>query len=437
MSAEPPRSSPDAESHWYFTQQPVTAFVGTVNGRSGLLLPKYARLPAQVDRDYWNVAVDFGSTHTRVFYLRMQRDDAGKYERWPEARIEKLEFSAHAKQLTSCDPERLKNDFFAISGKLDPPTRVELKTLLMQPVSDPAKHADWRPREGFSFMHWIQGGFDDRRLKTDIKWESSGNKNDLNSYLRCLMVMVMAEAARRNADIVFVTRSYPTAFNNQLKADHNAEWVALGSFLNFKVEASIENVISEAVATARFLGSQAAPQMSNTVSLDVGGSTTDVAIWYGKRVRTERGERPKAVLGVQESVKMAAGSIGRYLQSDPIARRFLEWFVQAVKSQGVFPDLSLESFSGRRLGYALMFYNILSYYELAGDRLKNEYNALLGLIKAQDEARGLLLHLIYLFGSLIYYLGLLARKVGPSGAEATRLLPLRLREGRDAPHLDQ
>jgi hypothetical protein len=412
VGGEQPRSNSEGASHWYFSNRPIDAFVGTVNGRRGLLLPKHSELPSQTDRDYWDVAVDFGSTHTRVFYLRMQKDDGGKFTRWPEARIEQLEFSAHARQITLCNPEVLKNDFFALSGKLDPPSRVELKTLLMQPVGDPVKHTDWRPREGFGYMHWVQGGFDDRKLKTDIKWESSGNKNDLNSYLRCLMVMVQAEAARRNADINFVARSYPTAFNNKLKADHNSEWVSLGSFMGLKVESEIDRVLSEAVATARFLGSISAPQMSNTVSLDIGGSTTDIAIWYGKRVPTPHGERLKAVLGVQESVKMAAGSVGRYLQSDPTAKRFLEWFVQAVKKQGVFNDLSLDSFAGRRLGYALMFYNILSYYELAGDRLRSEYNALLGLIKAQDEARGLLLHLIYLFGGLIYYSGLLARKVG-------------------------
>jgi hypothetical protein len=412
VGGELPRSSPDNTLHWYFATRPVRAFVGTVAGKSGLLLPRYEELPAQTDRDYWNVAVDFGSTHTRAFYVRVQKDEGGNFGRLDDARIEKLEFSARARQITDCDPDILKNNFFALSGKLDPPTRVELKTLLVQPASDSVKYSDWRPREGFSLKHWIHGGFDERKLRSDIKWESSGNRNDLNSYLRCLMVMVQAEAVLRNAEIVFVTRSYPTAFNNRLQADHNAEWVALGSFMNLRVESDPRNIISEAVATARYLGSRSAPQTSNTVSLDIGGSTTDVAIWYGKYVRGDRGGPLRAVLGVQESVKLAAGSLGRYLQSDPQARKFLEWFVQAVRRQGVFQELSLDSFAGRRLGYALMFYNILSYYELAGDRLRSEYNALLGQIKVQDEARGLLQHLIYLFGSLTYYAGLLARKVG-------------------------
>ncbi len=407
-----PRENPDGSSAWYFARQPISAFVGSVSGRQGLLLPKYQEIPPAGDKDYWNVSVDFGSTHTRVFYVQRQKNDDGSYSKWHDATIEQLEFSAYAKQITSCDPEVLKNDFFALSGKLDPPTRVELKTLLMQPVSDSARHIDWRPREGFAFMQWIKGSFDDRRLKTDIKWESNGSKNDLNSYLRCLMVMVQAEAIRRNAEIVFVTRSYPTAFNSRLRADHNLEWVALGSFMKLQVEADTKKVLSEAVATARYLGRESAPQISNTVSLDIGGSTTDIAIWYGKRTRTERGERLKATLGIQESVKMAAGSVGKYLQSDPKAEEFLQWFLQAVKKQGVFQEVTLNSFKNLRLGYALMFYNILSYYELAGDRLKNEYDALVGLIKTRDEARGLVIHLIYLFGSLAYYAGLLARKVG-------------------------
>jgi hypothetical protein len=405
------RKDPDGTMDWYFSKQPVEAFVGSVRGHTGLLLPRYEELPAAGDKDYWNVSVDFGSTHTRVFYLRRLKNEDGSYSGWPSARIEQLEFSAYAKQLTTCDPLTLRNDFFALSGKLDPPTRVELKTLLMQPVNDSTKQADWRPREGFAFMQWINGGFDERRLKSDIKWESSGNRNDLNSYLRCLMVMVQAEAVRRNAEIIHVTRSYPTAFNNRLQAHHNLEWVALGAFMNLPVESKTTEILSEAVATARFLSGSNVP-LSNMVSLDIGGSTTDIAIWYGKRVRTDRGDRMKSTLGIQESVKMAAGSVGKYLQSDPNNERFLKWFLEVTHNQGVLKDVTLSGFAGRQMGYALMFYDILSYYELAGDRLKNEYNALVGLIKTRDEARGLVVHLIYLFASLIYYAGVLARKVG-------------------------
>jgi len=411
IGVAPARRNPDSTSAWYFTKDPVPAFVGTVAGRSGLLLPKYEQLPPAGEKDLWNVSVDFGSTHTRVFYLQMARSERGNHIRFDGARIEPLEFAAYAKSITDCDPAVLRNNFFALSGELEPPTRVELKTLLMQPVNESSQQPDWRPREGFAFMHWVRDGFDERRLKSDIKWESSGNKNDLNAYLRCLMIMVLAEAATRNAEVLFVRRSFPSAFNNRLQANHNSEWVNLGRLMQVGVESEPKKVLSEAVATARFLASEEKTRVANTtVSLDIGGSTTDIAIWYGKRGRPD-GERTKATLGVQESVKMAAGSVGKYLQSDPRARRFLEWFVEAVKAQGVYQSLNLEKFAGRRLGYALMFYDTLTYYELAGDRLKNEFNALVALIKTRDEARGLIVHLIYVFGSLAYYSGVLARKV--------------------------
>jgi hypothetical protein len=406
VNSEVPRSSPDNRSHWYYTAAPINAFVGSLGTKSGLLLPKYKELPPQGDTDYWKVAVDFGSTHTRVFYVRVEKNDDGAPRPMAEASIEPLEFSAYAAPLTESDPDNMKVDFFALSGKLDPPTRAELKTLLMQPVNDSASKPDWRPREGHSYMHWIEGGFDDRKLKADIKWEASGNKNDLRSYLRCLMVMVQAEALRHNATILFVTRSFPSAFSTPLAADHNAEWVSLGAAMGLQVESDMDKITPEAIATARYLVSKNARTSINTVSLDIGGSTTDIAVWYGS------GERRKPTLGVQESVKMAAGIVGRYLQTDPYAPTFLDWFVRTVKEQEVFPNLSLKSFSGRRNGYALMFYNTLTYYELGDAELKRKFNALLGLIKSREEARGLLVHLIYLFGSLVYYSGLLARKVG-------------------------
>jgi hypothetical protein len=405
VNSEVARSSPDNKSHWYYATRPIDAFVGGVGHKNGLLLPKYEQLPPQAGVDYWKIAVDFGSTHTRVFYIQMQKEDDEKFRPLSDT-IEQLDFSAYAKSLTTSDPDALKNDFFALSGKLDPPTRAELKTLLMQPINDPTSTQDWRPREGFSYMHWIQGGFDDRKLKTDIKWESSGNKNDLRSFLHCLMIMVQAEALRRNASIVFVERSYPSAFSQPLVADHNAEWVTLGASMGLKVQAEMDKILSEAIATARYLVSTGARTANNTISLDIGGSTTDIAIWYGS------GEHRKATLGAQESVKMAAGMVGRYLQSDASAQTFLEWFVRTVKQQGVIEDLSLNSFKGKRNGYALMFYNTLTYYELGGTERKDKFTALMGLIKARDEARGLLVHLIYLFGSLIYYSGLLTRKVG-------------------------
>lgn len=405
-----PRSNPDKSAYWYFSNTPISAFIGVLQGNKGLLLPKYEELAPQARTDFWNVAVDFGSTHTRAFYLQMEPLD-GDYTRVGDARVESLSFTTYAKQLTTCDAEQLKDDFFALEGKIIPSERAELKTLLMRPVEDRVAEGEWYPREGFGYLHWIHSGFDSRKIKSDIKWEGTGNNDDLRSYLRWLMVQILAEAVQKNARVVKVLRSYPSSFSRTLKAHHNAEWVDLAGFIKVPVGADEDELLSEAVATARYLTDREdASPIVNTISFDVGGSTTDIAIWYGKpnenRVLT-------STLGAQESVKMATGIVGKYLQTDAKAMDFLEWFVSAVNNQNNnLGSISLSAFERKRNGYALMFYNILSYYEQGGKEMEGNLGALIGLLKAEVKATGLLAHIIYLFGSLVYYSGQLSRKVG-------------------------
>lgn len=407
-----PRSSPDNFSHWYFSDQPIKAFIGKLGENKGLLLPRYEELPPRAGQDYWKVSVDFGSTHTRAFFLPMERLNDGSYRKLTET-IEPLTFTVYARQLTICNREQLKDDFFALEGQLEPSTRAELKTQLMKPVEANAPINEWSPREGFGYMHWIHAGFDSRKLKSDIKWEGGGGRGDLRSYLRWLMIRIQAEAVLRNARVIQVLRSYPTAFSQTLKAHHSAEWVALSNFTGLAIEMDDNNLLSEAVATARYLTTEeGASSVVNTISFDIGGSTTDIAVWYGERVVGNAGAQIRPKLGAQESVKMAAGIVGRYLQTDQRRMEFLEWFTTVVRDQGKLANISLREFSNQANGYALMFYNTLSYYEQGNDELKQSLAALTGLIKAEKRAFGLLAHIIYLFGALVYYSGLLARKVG-------------------------
>lgn len=395
------------KKHWYFAKAPVSAFIGTLGANSGLLLPKYQELREGMP-DYWNVAVDFGSTHTRVFYLKMERGAMDSYKADEAAEIEPLSFTTYAKPLTALDDlNALKEDFFALDGELIPPTRAELKTLLMKPVDTSGNIREWSPREGFGYLHWIYAGFDNKKLKSDIKWEGTGNKGDLSSYLRWLMIRIQAEAAKNNAKIVEVLRSIPTAFGQTLKADHTTEWMALSNFTGLQVQTESDEILSEAVATARYLvDAEGALEVANTISFDVGGSTTDIAIWYGKK---EPGAPIKGTLGAQESIKMAAGIMGKYLQTNPQAAQFLKLFATAVNKQGRI-NISFEN--ARKSDYALLFYNTISVHEMGDEELQKNWVALIEIIKGNEESRGLLAHIIYLFGSLVYYSGLLTRRTG-------------------------
>jgi hypothetical protein len=387
---------------WYATREPVRAFKGSIDGNTGLLLLKENRIdPPSL---FWQVGVDFGSTHTRAFSLQASRlgEEKSGYKYVPShgADIEPIEFVVRAQQLTYGDKKSLKEVFFALVGQVDPPVMSELKTLMMMPQPNPGSLNDWLPREGYTYSHWIyDGGYDPNGLHFNLKWNSNTDDHDLRAFLRCLLMMIQAEAIAKGARVVSVEHTYPSVFTQGLAAKHQNEWLDLQSYLNLGVKDSDSRVtierssITETVAVCRHLESeQEASPVTNTISLDVGGSTTDVAVWAEKR------------LEVQESIKLAAGIIGRYVQSSD-ALEFLKWYESVLQSTPYKFKVSLADFASKPSGYSLMFTNLLSALELTG-----HLKGLIDQINGEPKARRLMSYVIYLFGSLLYYAGLLARK---------------------------
>jgi|GEM_PF-2115180 len=389
---------------WYATRDPVRAFKGSIEANSGLLLLRENKL--NVPNSFWQIGVDFGSTHTRAFSLRVSRQGEEKtgytYVPGPDAAIEPIQFNTRAQQLTYGPKARLKTNFFALIGEVVPSVMSELKTLMMMPEPNPESLNDWLPREGYVYSHWIYDGvYDANSLRFNLKWNSNHDDQDLRAFLRCLLTMIQAEATRSGARVVSVEHTYPSVFTAGLEAKHQNEWRDLESYLNLGVKDPDSLIkihpssITETVAVCRQLESeQQASPISNTISLDVGGSTTDVAVWAKKK------------LEVQESIKMASGIIGRYLQSTD-GKDFLQWYETTLQSPPYKTKLSLKNFESKPSGYGLMFTNLLSALELTG-----KLEAVIAQINAEPKARRLMSYLIYLFGSLLYYTGLLARKAG-------------------------
>jgi hypothetical protein len=384
---------------WYSSSKPAEAFVGSVNSKRGLLLLRHRALPA-ADK-FWKIGIDFGSTHTRAYALEVDFRDE-KYVPAPNSNIEAVPFATRATALTDVQTYSLQNAFFAISGELDPPQREELKTLLMMPETNPGELDGWLPREGYVYTHWIYGGdYDATHLRYNLKWNNNREDPDLRAYLRCLLIMIQAEAAERGARVVSISHTYPSVFTNGLKAKHKAGWRGLQQYINRDVPESehlkVEDAtITETVAVCRHLEvEQDASPVDNTISLDVGGSTTDMAVWA------------KRELKVQESIKMAAGIVGNYLQS-PGAHDFLVWLEKTLQSSPFnVKDFKLSNFKDKPAGYSLMFNNLLSVVEW-----KRQRDVLIELINGAGESRSLRAHIIYLYGALLYYAGLLARKEG-------------------------
>jgi hypothetical protein len=274
--------------------------------------------------------------------------------------------------------------------------------MMMMPEPNPGSLNDWLPREGYVYTHWTyDGDYDAHNLHFNLKWNSNRDDHDLRAYLRCLLMMIQAEATSRGVKVVSVEHTYPSVFTAGLVAKHQNEWRDLESYLNLGVKDPDSRVtvqpssVTETVAVCRHLEwEQKASPVTNTISLDVGGSTTDIAVWALKK------------LEVQESIKLASGIIGRYLQSSD-AHEFLEWYETVLQSPPYKLRVSFADFASKPSGYSLMFTNLLSALEFTGN-----LRGLIEQINAEPKARRLMSYIIYLFGGLLYYAGLLARKAG-------------------------
>ncbi len=164
--------------------------------------------------------------------------------------------------------------------------------------------------------------------------------------------------------------------------------------------------VNETVAVCKHLeNEQGAAPSNNTISLDIGGSTTDMAVW-GAKAQGAGGELKR-----QESVRMAAGVVGRYLDGNgsQTAGPFLKWLTDTVNKKPYEANIKLDNFANKPGGFGLMFNTFLSTIDRKG-HLAN----FIDRVNGTPEARPLLSIIMYLFSGLTYYAGLLTR-VGLSG----------------------
>jgi hypothetical protein len=368
---------------WSESRAPLRGFIGTVDGRSGLLLVKYETVASPTKS--WKVAIDLGSTHTRAFYLEVENRD-GQWLRLGGIMPVKIE--PQVKELTECLSQDLSQNFFVLDR-----TAEEFMSQLVMPQPGNEDHPDWLPREGLIYQKSLLEGFPANVIKYNFKWNSNTTDYALRAYIRCLLVLVQAEALREGARVVSVGHAFPSVFTPNLEQKHRNEWAGLGAYSGLTVEPPL----MESVAVGRYLQvEQGAAVSSNTIALDVGGSTTDIAIWASNS------------LNRQESVKMAAGVAGRYVQTEP--GPFKQELVRILAGPPFNMRPSLDDFRNKESGFTLMFNAVLNRAAEAG-----ALEQLVESIQRSQEGKRLIAHIMYVYGTLLYYAGMLGRKVHMGG----------------------
>lgn len=376
---------------WYMSKKPLLGFVGTVNDKQGLLLIKHA-VEAPPTKN-WKIGVDFGSTHSSVFRREVEQRD-GKWFGLKDSTIEPVTLRPRVKILTVGDAAQIQEMFFLYrASDKEGVAEHAITTQLSMPISDAEYSAnDWLPREGQVFLGSLLDTIPNN-LHTDLKWNSDRSNYTTSSFLRSLLVMVEAEAISSGAKIVHVSHAFPTAFPKTLKNKQIEGWQAVQRCVNVPVD---REPLSEALAVCRHLwAEQHAKPMANVVALDIGGSTTDIAVWSDGKLQT------------QESVKMAAGLAIKFIEG---AAGYGEWFSEVMSKEEPFITSRINLQPPKKWNPRL--------YQAALKRLSEDgkMDSFIEAIKAaastSREVRDFLSPIVLLFAAVSYFAGLLTRKAG-------------------------
>lgn len=376
---------------WYMSKKPLPGFVGKVNDKQGLLLIKpVIEAPPTTN---WKIGVDFGSTHSSVFRREVEQRD-GKWFGLKDSTIEQVTLRPRVKILTVGDAAQIQEMFFLYrASEREGVAEHAITTQLSMPISDAEYIADnWLPREGQVFLGSLLDTIPNN-LHTDLKWNSDRSNFTTSSFLRSLLVMVEAEAIHSGAKIVHVSHAYPTAFPAALKNKQVEGWQAVQRCVNVPVD---REPLSEALAVCRHLWSaQHAKPMANVVALDIGGSTTDIAVWSDGKLQ------------IQESVKMAAGLAIKFIEGAP---EYGEWFSEVMSNEEPFISSRINLQPPKTWNPRL--------YQAALKRLSEDgkMDSFIQTIKAaastSREVRDFLSPIVLLFAAVSYFAGQLTRKAG-------------------------
>ncbi len=266
---------------------------------AGVLLLKLPQL-IPIDTNRWKVGIDLGTSNTNIFYISLESD----------GQAQKLTIQDRCVQITSPEATTRQLDllthFFPPSTERRTQITPDFPTLLLK-LSNPAGSQEALSHGIAYFPPAIEIS---NRVKSNIKW-SSESRQLIPIYLEHLLIMIAAEAKVQGVEELEIRWSYPSSFGNRFITDLNACWNYIGGHLptGNALRVRLSQGITESISVCRFcVNEQSATPASDqpTVCIDIGGGTTDIAIWLMDQMLA------------QTSLKLGGNDvIGRYAQQTP------------------------------------------------------------------------------------------------------------------------
>ncbi len=256
------------------------------NMEAGILLLKTRKLESRGAERTWDVSIDFGSSNTGIFY-----NDDDYFELLP---IEDRNCQINQTNIETVRKYQLWNNFFTPDMISKPflsafMSKTEKTTHLKAVVDGVIYFRDGR-------LDWEN--VNQKSLKTSLKWDDR-NRRYIELFLKQILLMIKCEAFVKNAVISNILWSYPGAFSPRILLTYRNSW---------------RNIVQEIIpeANVKYLEESNANyfyfksllddvlHLRYSIIVDIGGSTTDIAIFQNSKGNTAR---------TMSSVKFAAESL--------------------------------------------------------------------------------------------------------------------------------
>lgn len=309
------KDAPEQGLSWGCTSQPVQAWIGAdaANGKTrGLLLSSRGQHVPSLGEStrIWDISIDFGSTQTKVFRRETGEEHIGEVLLQPRVRT-------HVGTT-----EHLPFYFFpgATDGAeiLNPDRGVP--SMLWLPLGTSIERPEgWLPSDGHVFSGLRIDDTRQGRIIDNLKWrqDDSGQNAAFHNFVAQLFVSIAAEAAISGAKVSTLTTAYPSVLPGWLKTQHQNEWNKVAE--RFKIEFLAP--LSESDAVVAYLKKKhGVNEFSNLLAVDIGGSTSDFAVWESGRPALD-------------SIQLAGNILNRLLAIDPDTQQAASSAAQGILNE--------------------------------------------------------------------------------------------------------
>ena len=400
---------------YYRADDSLEAVTFSSNGEYlGLIIPDLEE-PVQAGvSDAWALAIDFGASNTSVAFRSLDNPDEEPKPLQCDPRVATLMFDEDS-DTTNLDATR---NFYPLYST---------KTFPVGTVLDAFGHEQTDP--SFLFKHgmvpWIprlfyEGGY--QHLKAGLKWGTGTERLDnARLYIEHILVRSVLEARVQGITQVHIGWTYPSAFDDTRREYFNGIWI--GRIQAIREECGLEtsylreaatipenadvgsaHIMTESTAVAlyfrRFHGAALGAEHVPAVCIDIGGGTTDIAVWLGQSI------------AVQSSILFAGNSITDCVRAyeGKLARELLTM----VGLDETLPDyeLLLAMLSSKEYDTLAAVINDFLNYQA---RHRSVSENIAGGGKAWPGIKRLLSVMFVTYGAMVHYSGLLVRSLIDNG----------------------